>query len=273
MIAGYLLAGRLKLTLGDIEAARTYLELLRPLIDHAPFSDWPGRFERFQLECWLAQGKLPTAADWSDQLLRGEAIDSRPDSELTWLAIARVLLARGDRPSVERALVLLARLMEAAEAEGRAGVQIEALALQAIAHGRHADGTGAMTSLERALRLAEPEGYVRLFADLGLPMARLLQEAHSRAVLPEYVDKLLAAFAGDLSFGSGAGAAPPEPLSPREHEILRLIAAGLTNREIAEILVVSPQTVKKHTGNIYGKLAVGNRTEAVARARDLGVLD
>ena len=125
-----------------------------------------------------------------------------------------------------------------------------------------------MTRLERALRLAEPEGYVRLFADLGLPMARLLQEARSRGVLPEYVGMLL------LACGDRAGSAPPdptlpEPLTPREQDILVLLAAGLTNREIAAELVVSPETVKKHTGSIYDKLAVHSRRDAVARAREL----
>ena len=103
------------------------------------------------------------------------------------MALARVLIVKGDAPARERALALLARLLQAAEAEGRAGIQIEALALQALAHWQGGDRAGAMVPLERALRLAEPEGYVRLFADLGLPMARLLQEARSRDVMPDYV--------------------------------------------------------------------------------------
>jgi LuxR family maltose regulon positive regulatory protein len=130
-----------------------------------------------------------------------------------------------------------------------------------------------LLSLERALRLAEPEGYVRLFVDLGLPMARVVQEARSRAVVPEYVQQLLAAFGGDLAFSAPTEVALPEPLTTREQEILELIAAGLTNREIAQQLVISSETVKKHTGSIYAKLGVSNRTEAAARARDLDLLD
>jgi LuxR family transcriptional regulator, maltose regulon positive regulatory protein len=129
-----------------------------------------------------------------------------------------------------------------------------------------------LTALERALRLAEPEGYVRLFADVGLPMARLLQEARSRTVMPDYVAKLLAAFGGTFSISVSMEAALPEPLSPREQEILELVAAGLTNQEIADKLVISPETVKKHAGTIYGKLGVRSRTEAVARARVLDLL-
>ena len=94
---------------------------------------------------------------------------------------------------------MLGPLLQGAEEEGRTGIQIEGLALQALAHWRRDDRAGAMTSLEHALRLAEPEGYVRLFADLGLPMARLLQAAHSRAVMPHYVEALLAAFGADLA--------------------------------------------------------------------------
>ena len=129
-----------------------------------------------------------------------------------------------------------------------------------------------MVSLERALRLAEPEGYVRLFADLGHPMTRLLR-ARSRDVMPDYVARLLAACGADLTLeGAGSGALP-EPLSAREQEVLKLIAAGLTNREIASALVISPETVKKHTGSIYGKLGVRGRTEAAVKARSLDVLD
>jgi LuxR family maltose regulon positive regulatory protein len=104
-------------------------------------------------------------------------------------------------------------------------------------------------------------------------MARLLQEARSRNVLPDYVEKLLAAFGADLPFLNSTEAALPEQLTPREQEILELMTAGLTNREIAEQLVISSETVKKHTSSIYGKLSVDNRTEAAARARELDLLD
>jgi LuxR family maltose regulon positive regulatory protein len=103
-------------------------------------------------------------------------------------------------------------------------------------------------------------------------MARLLQEARSRNVMPDYVDTLLDAFGDDTALPDQDGGALPEPLTPREQEILELVAAGLTNREIADTLVISPETVKKHTGTIYGKLGVGNRTEAAARARELDLL-
>jgi LuxR family maltose regulon positive regulatory protein len=273
MIAGYLLAGRLKLTTGDIAAADACLERARPLVENAPFPDWMDRFGRLQLECWLAQDRLRAAVDWADEMLHGDTLAGRPESEVAHLAMARVLIVKGDAPSIQRALALLERWLQAAEAEGRSGVTIEALAFQALAHWRRGERADAMTSLERALRLAEPEGYVRLFADLGLPIARLLQEARSRDVMPDYVGKLLAACGTDLAFPASMEKALPEPLSLREQEVLQLIAAGLTNREIAAQLVVSPETVKKHTASIYGKLGVRSRTQAAARARELDLID
>ena len=273
MIAGYLLAGRLKLTEGDTETAAAYLEQARPLVESAQFSHWTSRFERFQLELWLVQNRLRSAVDWADKMLRSGALEGRPESETTQLAVARVLIVKGDATSIERVLMRLERLLQVAVKEGRTGVQIESLAIQALAHWRRGERTSAMTALERGLRLAEPEGYMHLFTDLGLPMARLLQEARSRAVMPGYVEQLLAVFGADLPVPPSTKQALPEPLTPREQEILELIAAGLTNREIAEQLVVSPETVKKHARAIYGKLGVRSRTEAAARARELDLLD
>jgi LuxR family maltose regulon positive regulatory protein len=272
-IAGYLLIARLKLTEGDIETAAEYLERARPLLENAPFLDWIGRFERLQLELWLAQNRLRAAVDWIAEMQRGATLEGRAESEGLQLATARVLIVKGDGPAINRASALLRQLLPAAEAEGRTGVVIESLTLQALAHSRQGDQVSAMTALERALRTAEPEGYVRLFADFGLPLAWLLQEARSRDVMPDYAGKLLAAVSTDLAFPTAAEGALLEPLSLREQEVLRLIAAGLTNREIGEQLVISPETVKKHTSSIYGKMAVSNRTEAVGRARELDLLD
>jgi LuxR family maltose regulon positive regulatory protein len=272
MIAGYVIAGRLKLTIGEIAAATEYLERARPLVEDTLFPDWLARFDRLQLELWLAQDQLRTAVNWADAMLQGDELKGRVESEEAHLAIARVLIIKGDASSLGRALAQLKRLLESAEAEGRTAIIIEALALQALAEWQRGEQPEAMTALERALRTAEPEGYVRLFADLGLPLARLLQEARSRDVMPDYVGKLLAAVSADLAFPASAEGTLPEPLSLREQEVLKLIAAGLTNREIAEQLVISPETVKKHTGSIYGKLGVRGRTEAAARARALDLL-
>jgi LuxR family maltose regulon positive regulatory protein len=268
-IAGHLIAARLSLADGDVDGAAASLEQARPLVDQAPFPDWTGRFARCRLEVWLTQQRWRVVLDWADTAVEA-AIDQGPDAETTILALARAWIAAGDAPARERAQTLLSQLLEVAATEGRIGAQIEALALRALSAWRSGDLTEAMIALEHALRLAEPEGYARLFADLGLPMARLLQEARSRRVMPHYVATLLVACGVDPT---GQERALPAPLSSREIEVLRLIAAGLTNREIAESLSISPETVKRHTAGIFGKLGAGNRTEAAAKARDLGVLD
>lgn len=268
LIAGYLTAAQIDLADGDVDLAAEYIDRVEPLVDEAPFPDLTGRFQRCRLEVWLAQGKLRAAVDWSDRTRRDGQRSDEPDGEAAQLALARMLIVRGDAPSRADALALLGNLRREAESAGRTGIQIEALALKSLAEGAAGDRAGAMTSLERALRLAEPEGYLRLFADLGLPMARLLQEAQSRAVMPDYVSTLLQA----AGAGFAADRRLPEPLSLREREVLTLMAAGLTNREIADELSISPQTVKKHADNIYGKLGVRGRTEAAARARALDLL-
>lgn len=272
MIAGYLLAARLKLTAGDLAASGDYLERARPLLRNAAFPDWSGRFGRMRLEFLLAHHRLHAAVEWADEMMRSDGREEGPDSEAARWAMARALVAEGNNASLTRALALLDRILPAASEEGRIGVAIEALALRCLIHWRRGEQAIALSDLERALRLAEPEGYLRLFADLGLPMARLLQEARSRNVRREYVEKLLVAFRDDSLLSTSTPGTLPEPLSQREQEVLRLMVAGLTNREIAETLVISPETVKKHTGSIYTKLGVGNRTEAAARARELDLL-
>ncbi len=140
------------------------------------------------------------------------------------------------------------------------------------------DTTRALGKLEHAFKLAEPEGFVRTFVDEGPPMARLLYEALARGIAPDYARRLLSAFpvteaeqAAPLET-QARGSDLIEPLSERELEVLTLIAEGLTNPEIASRLFLALNTVKTHTRNIYGKLGVHNRTQAVAKAQALGVL-
>ncbi len=273
LIAGHVLASRITLTEGDLAAATDHLDRARPLVERASFPEWTSRFERGQIELWLAQDRLRAAVAWADTMQRNGAREERPVSETEQLALARVLIVKGDGPSRDRALALLGALVRAAEEAGRTGIQTEGLALRALAHFQAGDRAGALVALEHALRLAEPEGYVRLFANLGLPMVRLLQEAQSRQMAPQYVATLLVACGAGRAVPATSEGSPREPLSEREEEVLTLLAAGLTNREIAAALFISAETVKKHTSSIYAKLDVGNRTEAVAKARDLGILD
>ena len=175
----------------------------------------------------------------------------------------------------EPVIDLLDPLLQAADARGQTRNVIELLALQALALEAQNKSTQAMTTVRRALTLAEPEGYVRTFVDEGEPMARLLRQAASRNITPAYVQKLLAAFG--VREAEPAEALPQasplvEPLSPRELQVLRLLASGLANKEIAQTLVIAAGTVKQHLKSIYGKLEVHNRTEAANRARELDLL-
>ena len=124
------------------------------------------------------------------------------------------------------------------------------------------------------MNLAEPEGYVQIFVDESTPMARLLSEAAARGITPDYTGALLAAFETEAPKGeeSQSYSSLVEPLSQRELEVLQLIAQGLSNREIGERLFLPLDTVKGHNRRIFGKLSVGRRTEAVAKARSLGIL-
>jgi LuxR family maltose regulon positive regulatory protein len=192
------------------------------------------------------------------------------------MTLARVLIARYRREHVTSdqhgVLDLLTRLLAAAEAGGRIGSQIEALLLQSLAHEALNDREQARIPLQRALALAEPEGYVRLFADEGAPLAQLLErEAGGR--MQTYLQRIQAAFATELTAHPASLDPAVEPLTAREREVLRLIAEGLSNQELAARLHLSPQTVKVHTRNIYSKLGVASRTQAVARGRDLGFLE
>lgn len=237
---------------------------------------------------YLRQGNLTAATAWAAAcgVTATDALSYRREFE--HMTLARVLLAKLTRSVIARyrrehgasdlhdVLNLLTRLLAAAEAGGRIGSQIEALLLQSLAHEALDDSGQARIPLQRALALAEPEGYVRLFADEGAPLARLLErEREAGGGMQPYLQRLQAAFATQRTAHPASLALHPaaEPLTAREREVLRLIAEGLSNQELAARLHLSPQTVKVHTRNIYSKLGVASRTQAVARGRDLGFLE
>ncbi len=262
LLDGYLALARVRRVQGDVDAL---LELIRKSERWVRQHD-PSRAAQVavtQARLWLALGNTGAAARWLRDWGLGEATEYEHRREYEYLTLARLLLAQG---RWGEAVGLLARLAEAAETTGRIGSLVEVLALQALALRAQGESARALAALARALSLAEPEGYVRTFVDEGEPMGELLREAQSQGVSPRYVGALLAAL--ELSPVQPLA----EPLSSRELEILRRIAAGYTNQQIAEEFVIALTTVKKHASNIFGKLGVTNRTRAVARGRELGII-
>jgi len=281
---------RLLLAQNDLDGAQiALLEAAHLIQKHYCWPEVVSANECYQVRLWLARGDIKSAVRWAE---RRRPVGSEPPDfarEMSEIVRARVLLAQG---LLDEAVSLLGRLASAAEAGARTGRLIEILALQALGlamirtGGQKRDTTRPeLKALEQSLALAKPEGYLRLFVDEGPPMATLLRQAAARGIEPDYVQKLLDAFpvqvraerpiANGIPPSSGLPSAPSplvEPLSQRELEVLRLVAEGLSNREIAERLVVAIGTVKVHLHNICGKLGVQNRTQAILRARQLGLL-
>jgi LuxR family maltose regulon positive regulatory protein len=232
----------------------------------------------WQARIWLERGELEAASQWvAKRSIDLSKIPEKIDYLLLfdYIMLARILIAQN---KLNEAKGLLQSLVEPAEKGGRMTSVIEILILQALAYQSEGNTSQAMVPLERALNLAEPLGYIRIFVDEGQPMARLLYEAISRGIASDYVRRLLAAFPvpeqgqTDPPKSKAPDSVYVEPLSEREIEVLQLIAEGLTNPEIASKLYLSLNTVKVHTRNIYGKLGVNNRTQAAALARALGIL-
>jgi LuxR family maltose regulon positive regulatory protein len=226
---------------------------------------------------WVRQGRLGEAFGWARERGLSDADDLSYLREFEHVTLSRVLLARSRsdpaNDALPAALALLQRLLAAAEEGERMGSVVEILVVQALALQVRGDVPAALVPLERALALAEPEGYVRLFVDEGPPLAALLEAAAKRRIAPEYVRHLLAAF-GQAGHGTPSTPATQglvEPLSEREIDVLRLLGTDLDGPDIARELTVSLSTVRTHTQNIYGKLGVNNRRAAVRRAVELGL--
>lgn len=243
------------------------------------------------------QGRLEEALDWMREQKLTLADDLSYLREFEHITLVRILLSRyrrdRERSVIQEAPLLLSRLLKAAETGGRVKSVIEIRILQALFQHEQGDTHAAFTPLQQALALAEPEGFVRMFVDEGLPMEQLLREASLHKVHPDYTRKLLAAFgAGHQQRGGDAPADPiasvlsapatgeahpgktalVEPLSQRELEVLRLFRTELSGPEIARELMVALSTVRTHTKSIYSKLNVNSRRAAVRRAIELELI-
>jgi LuxR family maltose regulon positive regulatory protein len=268
LIIGHVWLAWLRQTQGDVAGSHEAIQAALQLVQHHQVSRfWPlPSTTCYQVRLWIAQGNLAAASLWT----QASGLDQAGASvtylyEVEYLTLARLLIAQGN---LEAAETLLLRLHQAAASAGRGGSLIEILILQAITFAAQDRDEEALSALAQALSLAEPEGFVRIFLDEGAPMAGLLRRAVAQDLHTPYALHLLNAL------GEAATAPQPliEPLSERELEVLRRVAAGYSNKEIAQELVVAVSTVKRHINNIYGKLEVGSRTQAIARAKALGLL-
>jgi LuxR family maltose regulon positive regulatory protein len=287
LIGAYTQLADLLQATGNAEAALDALARAKQL--SSGLSPWTtARVAMAEALVRLRQGAITEASRWAasykDALADYFSVFERWSASL---AKVRVDIAQG---RLDCALVLLQQVHRDAEAAGMMYHVIEARTLQAVAYHTQGSLEPALEALDGALRLAEPQGYVRVFLDEGPPMRALLGEAARRGIAPEYVAKLLAAFdeakddgrqttddvpaiaASGIAAPGRAVLAPIEPLTDRELEVLRLLAAGLTNREVAETLYLSINTVKSHLKSIYSKLDVRSRAHAVHRARELAIL-
>ncbi len=260
----------------DLTRAKETILKLEKIAGESHVPTWiVSRTAAWKARIWLTEGNLEAAQQWIQERLLNLDDELQFAREPENIVLARILVARDE---FEDAINLLDRLIKKAEAGDRITRLIEMLLILALALNAQGGTDKAMNTLERALTLAEPGGFIRVFVDEGPPMAHLLYEALARRIAPNYARRLLVAF----PIAEPEQTTPPEtqtsqfelvePLSERELEVLQLIAEGLTNPEIASRLFLALNTVKVHTRNIYGKLGVHSRTQAVARARALGVL-
>jgi len=267
----YLYWVRVLFAAGDWSTAES---LLQEMAHTDALAHWvTTQLSAWQIRIWLAEGKLAVATQWLNEI--SLSIDGELPfvHEAEYVAVARVLLAQG---RLDSAADLLTRLQGVAEVGGRYLRVIELLLLRASAAHSNDDLPQALTLLKQALNLGESRNIIRTFVDEGSALARLLYSVVKQDIAPDYVQRILAAFPVEAPQQSEAEPFQEtewlEPLTDRELEILQYVAEGLTNQEIGKRLYLSPNTVKTHLRNIFGKLDVNNRVRAVAKGRMLGII-
>lgn len=281
VLLGYTTMARLQQARGEYDKALTALDTFINLTHQRQIIPLlVAQLVAMRAHVELVQGNLTAALRWiaTSGLSRDDTDLSYP-REREYLTLVRVDIVQGRTDpagSILRdTLSMLARLLSDADSKARVGSVLEILLLRSLTFDAQGNRTQALDSLEHALLLAEPEGYVRLFVDEGVPMLILLREAQARGLALDYVTRLLSAF-GAQHISDAAPSIPAnsillEPLTARECDVLQLLVAGSSNAAIAQELVITLGTVKRHVNSIYGKLGVQSRTQAVARAHALNM--
>ena len=268
----------LPLAQGDPDQAVAILKQTEQQFQTLPISAaFTLRLAAIKALLWLRVGYIQPALQWANSVEIPENSDHiQPFLTFPYLVWVRIQLAQQNFAAADS---FLARLRSWTETEVLDGIVLETATLQALSAYAQNNIQAALDQLNTALTLAAPEGYTRLFLDEGEPMLKLLRQAVRKGVGSNYVRLLLTAFEGEdtektltLVDPRSSSSRLVEPLTDREVELLHLLAEGLTNQEIATRLYIAVSTVKRHAANIYGKLGVRNRTEAVAKARELDIL-
>jgi LuxR family maltose regulon positive regulatory protein len=286
----YFPLARIRLAQGDVEGAHEAIESAWQIARKSKATELDDLIAGLQkANLSVIQGDLASAMRWAEKRGLVPGISSEPCAETEeeqdfigahlrkyeHLVLARLFISQ---ERAGEALDLLDTLLVQARQLGRIDLVIQTQVLRAMAFQLEGQDAQALDAISEALSLAEPGGFIRSFLDEGEPVVRLLRQAASHGIAPAYVTKLLAAFGGSISAESAAQPAPPaiqpllEPLSERELEVLRLLAAGMSSPQIADELVIAVSTVRSHCKNIYGKLNVHKRWDAVQRAKELGLI-
>jgi ATP/maltotriose-dependent transcriptional regulator MalT len=270
-VIAYALLARLEQARGNPEETQVSVRAAEQLAGDHPLSIYHSiQLQSDLARIWLSQGNFERLSQHIQR--RGLMVDD--DIPYQWapeyVILLRTLLARNE---YEAALVLADRLLKQAEPAGRMGLVIEVLILQALTFQGKKETAEALVPLERAFRLARPEGYVRVFLDEGEAMTRLLCQAQAHQTGSDYAAELLTWIGKTPDKPQPSMQLLAEPLTTREVEVLKLIETGCSNQDIASRLVISIPTVKRHISNIYNKLGVESRTQAIALGKQLKLFE
>jgi LuxR family maltose regulon positive regulatory protein len=285
-VEGNIVLSRVRQALGDEEGARQAAARARTYAIQFDVTDLDDiAVEWQQARLWIAQGNIDAARRWADRrqlntrapegtLSESEALLRSHMLKYEQVILGRLLVAEG---KMQEALAILGPLAQRMEERKRLDLAIESYVLAALAYQATGDSDRALDALDQALNLAEPGGHVRMFVDEGPLMADLLKQAASRGIMAHYASQLLTTFDTHTTRPDGTPAEPSpqpliDPLSEREMDVLRLLATGMSNPEIAGHLYIAASTVRSHLKSIYSKLNVHKRWDAVQRAEELGLL-